>query len=283
MFSWFKKSKNNNEENIQIELSRFEQYNERQQSRLDEANQALITSLNQAQINQSSLQNDQIERLKKDVEYYRQQITKQQSTIEELSGRYDAVMGCLLEEKRKDIKDIFSDDDFIRIQPSELISEHVSNEKTDPQQTQINNSEEISISVNTSENATESAIVSNEASVTNTTSTTNKTKEAEVKVPFKEDDLLFDQAILQRKTGDSEQAFLLFEQAAKQGHIKAMGAMGRSFFLGEGTPEDHSLGLAWLINAANHNLPQALNRVKHFQESDPELYKEALELSEKLA
>jgi TPR repeat protein len=276
MFSWFKKTKSNDEENIQLELSRFEQYNEKQQSRLDEANQALITSLKQAQVNQSSIQNNQIEQLKSDVEYYRQQITKQQTTIEELSGRYDAVMGCLLEEKRKEIKNVFSDDDFIRIQPSELIPEHVNDEKSDQLQTQKNNNHETSTSTETIDSVVDAADISNETDVNSTT------KEVEV-APFKEDDLLFDQAILQRKTGDSEQAFLLFEQAAKQGHIKAMGAMGRSFFLGEGTPEDHSLGLAWLINAANHNLPQALDRVKHFQESDPKLYQEALELSEKLA
>ncbi|MFT5755576.1 MAG: hypothetical protein ACI9LM_000287 [Alteromonadaceae bacterium] len=263
MFSWFKKTKSNNEDKIQVELSRFEQYNEKQQSRLDQANQALIASINQAQFNQSKIQDNQIEQLKNDVEYYRQQITKQQTTIEQLSGRYDAVMGCLLTEKRKYIKEIFSDDDFIRIQPSELITEQLSNDNAT--QKPINNNEEARISAENSK----------KHNVTNA--------EADSKAAFKEDDLLFDQAILQRKTGDSEQAFLLFEQAAKQGHIKAMGAMGRSFFLGEGTHEDHPLGLAWLINAANHNLPQALDRVKHFRENDPELYQEALELSVKLA
>ncbi|PKI17817.1 tetratricopeptide repeat protein [Colwellia sp. 12G3] len=261
MFSWFKSKKRNNEENIQVELSRFEQYTEKQQTRLDQANQALISSLNQAQLNHSSIQDNQIEQLKNDVEYYRQQITKQQTTIEQLSGRYDAVMVRLLEEKRRDIKDIFSDDNFISIQSDELISEPVISEDNDSVQTPIINTEDAPVSVKTSKS----------------TNTTNS------KASFKEDDLLFEQAILQRKNGDSEQAFLLFEQAAKQGHIKAMGAMGRSFFLGEGTVEDHPLGLAWLINAANHNLPQALDRVKHFQEKSPELYQEALEISEELA
>ena len=101
--------------------------------------------------------------------------------------------------------------------------------------------------------------------------------------PFEQcDDDLFKQAILKREQGDIEQAFQLFEQAAKLGHAKSMGAMGRSFFLGEGTEEDHSMGLAWLIHAANQELPQAVARVKHFQESEPELYEEAFTLSEDL-
>ena len=58
--------------------------------------------------------------------------------------------------------------------------------------------------------------------------------------------------------------------------------MGRSFFLGEGTEEDHTTGLAWLIHAANQELPQAIDRVKHFQENDPELYQQALVLTEQL-
>jgi len=264
MFSWFKSTKRNNEENIQVELSRFEQYNEKQQTRLDQANQALISSLNQAQLKHSSIQENQIEQLKNDVEYYRQQITKQQKTIDQLSGRYDAVMVSLLEEKRRDIKDIFSDDNFISIQSGELISEPVISEGNDSVQIPVINTEDVPVPVKTSKS-------------------TNTTKKTNSKASFEEDDLLFEQAILQRKNGDSEQAFLLFEQAAKQGHIKAMGAMGRSFFLGEGTVEDHPLGLAWLINAANHNLPQALDRVKHFQEKSPELYQEALEISEELA
>ena len=279
MFSWFKSTKNNNKEDIQLELNRFEQYIEKQQSRLDQANQALITSLNQAQLNQSSLQDKQIDQLKNDVEYYRQQITKQQTTIEQLSGRFDAVMGRLLEEKRKDIKEIFSNDDFVRVQPRDLIAAGIAHKQDDVDdviQSSIASIEDIPVAECNIQNSTE-------ANTEDNVNSDELITKANVASDFKEDDLLFDQAILQRQTGESEQAFLLFEQAAKQGHIKAMGAMGRSFFLGEGTQENHPLGLAWLINAANHNLPQALDRVKHFQDSDPDLYQEALGLSSQLA
>ncbi|NQZ79771.1 MAG: sel1 repeat family protein [Colwellia sp.] len=279
MFSWFKSTKNNNKEDIQLELNRFEQYNEKQQCRLDQANQALITSLNQAQLNQSSLQDKQIDQLKNDVEYYRQQITKQQTTIEQLSGRFDAVMGRLLEEKRKDIKEVFSNDDFVRVQPRDLIAAGIAHKQDDVDdviQSSIASIEDIPVAECNIQNSTE-------ANTEDNVNSDELITKANVASDFKEDDLLFDQAILQRQTGESEQAFLLFEQAAKQGHIKAMGAMGRSFFLGEGTQENHPLGLAWLINAANHNLPQALDRVKHFQDSDPDLYQEALGLSSQLA
>ena len=67
-----------------------------------------------------------------------------------------------------------------------------------------------------------------------------------------------------KEQGDTEQAFQRSEKVAKVGHAKSMGAMGRSYFLSEGTDEDHAMGLAWLILAANKDLPQAIARVKHF-------------------
>ncbi|PKG82031.1 hypothetical protein CXF85_16020 [Colwellia sp. 75C3] len=97
-----------------------------------------------------------------------------------------------------------------------------------------------------------------------------------------EPEQLFAQAVIMRQEAESEKAFLLFEQAAKRGHSKAMGAMGRSYFLGEGIDEDQLSGLAWLINAAEQNLPPAVTRVKYFQENDADLYQEALILSAEL-
>ena len=94
-----------------------------------------------------------------------------------------------------------------------------------------------------------------------------------------EPDQLFSQAVIMRQEEENEKAFFLFEQAAKRGHSKAMGAMGRSYFLGEGIEEDQMQGLAWLINAAELNLPPAVTRVKYFQENNADLYQEALILS----
>jgi len=258
VFRWFEKMKNNYEQSVQGVLQRFEQYSHSQQLRIDHANQSNIDNLKHSHQKLISLQNDQINQLSHDVKYYKEQMAKQQQTIEQLNGRYDAVMSCLLTEKRKDIdiRDIFSDDDFVKNEPSEFIE----------------NIEDTDMSVTTSE----SDIYTEHINTDEEKSIIHNIESAQL------DFDLFDQAILKREQGYIEQAFQLFEQAAKLGHAKSMGAMGRSFFLGEGTEEDHSMGLAWLIHAANQDLPQAITRVKHFQESEPELYEEALTLSESL-
>ena len=258
VFRWFEKMKNNYEQSVQGVLQRFEQYSHSQQLRIDHANQSNIDNLKQSHQKLISLQNDQINQLSHDVKYYKEQMAKQQQTIEQLNGRYDAVMSCLLTEKRKDIdiRDIFSDDDFVKNEPNEFIE----------------NIEDTDMSVTTSE----SDIYTEHINTDEEKSIIHNIESAQLDID------LFDQAILKREKGDIVQAFQLFEQAAKLGHAKSMGAMGRSFFLGEGTEEDHSMGLAWLIHAANQDLPQAITRVKHFQESEPELYEEALTLSESL-
>ena len=260
VFRWFEKMKSNYEQSVQSVLQRFEQYSHSQQLRVDHANQSNIDNLKQSHQKLLSLQNDQINQLSHDVSYYKKQIAKQQQTIEQLNGRYDAVMSCLLTEKRKDIniRDVFSDD-FVKSDSSELIETvedtHVSSATSDS----------TTFDEHTNDNEESSIIHDDEITKLNQC-----------------DEDIFDQAILKRQLGDIEQAFLLFEKVAKLGHVKSMGAMGRSYFLGEGTDEDHTMGLAWLILAANKELPQAIARVKHFQDNEPELYQEALYLSEQL-
>jgi len=255
VFRWFEKMKNNYEQSVQGVLQRFEQYSQSQQLRIDQANQSHIDNLKQVHQQSIDQQNSHISQLSLDINYYKEQIAKQQQTIEQLNGRYDTVMSCLLSEKKKDIniKDIFSDEDFVD-EPSNVIE----------------NIEEISPppfaeSHNSPQQDAETILETQTETILNT-----------------DDNDLFDQAILKRQSGDIKQAFKLFEQAAKLGHVKSMGAMGRSFFLGEGTEEDHTTGLAWLIHAANQELPQAIDRVKHFQENEPELYQQALVLTDQL-
>jgi len=257
IFRWFERMKNNYEQSVQVVLKRFENYHEKQQQHIDQSNKAHINSLNQAHLNLSAIQNNQIEQLQNDVQYYRQQLSKQQAINEQLNSRYDAIMGGLLTEKRKDIsiKEIFTENDFIEEQSTELLTKSEDHESNNNSSTsEENNEQHFSQCVPSQDN-----------------------------LDTENGEQLFDQAILQRQIGESEQAFVLFKQAAKQGHIKAMGAMGRSILLGEGKQEDQYIGVAWLINAANHNLSQAIDRVKHFQENDPELYLEALELTDQLA
>jgi TPR repeat protein len=247
IFRWFEKMKSNYEQNVQSVLQRFEQYSHSQQLRIDNANQSNIDNLKQSHQQHLSQQNAQISQLTHDVSYYKDQITKQQQTIEQLNGRYDAVMSCLLTEKRKDIdiRDVFSDD-FVKNESSELIEN-----------------------------------ISARTSISNSKNENNPIFHDEDMSPVTQyDDDIYDQAILKRQQGEFKEAFKLFEQAAKLGHTKSMGAMGRSFFLAEGIEEDHSMGLAWLIHAADQELPQAIARVTHFQENDPDLYQEALRLSE---
>ena len=94
---------------------------------------------------------------------------------------------------------------------------------------------------------------------------------------------LFEQALHYREADKYKQAIVLFKQAAQQGHAKAMGAMARAYFLAEGVEEDHLYGLAWLIIATNNDLQQAMSKVQKFQQQDPELYEEAMQLSHQLS
>jgi TPR repeat protein len=61
-----------------------------------------------------------------------------------------------------------------------------------------------------------------------------------------------------------------------------MGALGRAYFLAEGVDENQTLGLAWLINAADLGLPQALKRVEQLKAADPFLYNQAFILAKDL-
>ena len=95
-------------------------------------------------------------------------------------------------------------------------------------------------------------------------------------------DDVFSQAITYRQQGEHKRAFTLFTKAAQKNHLKAMGALGRAYFLAEGTDRNPPLGLAWLIQAANKNLPQAISRVEKYKSDDERLYQQAKILSENL-
>lgn len=266
IFRWFEKMKNNYEQNVQSVLQRFEEYSHSQQLRIDQANQSTIDNLKSSHQKHLDQQNTQIKQLTDDVSYYKAQMAKQQQTIEQLNSRYDAVMSCLLTEKRKDIdiKDIFSDEDIQSDEKNEFIEGlHLSS----------NNSELNRHFQQTNQKTVKTHINERGGSI----------QEGVPSALEQCDDNLFDQAILKRQSGDVKQAFQLFEQAAKLGHAKSMGAMGRSFFLGEGIEEDQTMGLAWLIHAANQALPQAVARVKYFQENNNEFYQQAYTVSKQLS
>ncbi len=269
VFRWFEKMKTNYENSVQSVLSRFEDYNLAQQQRLDNANNNHIKDLKSAHQEQLAQSQQQITQLKNDINYYKQQIAQQQQTIEQLNTRYDAVMSCLLtEQKHKvDIKDIFDNDDFFS-----------TDEPTLPT---ISNSDSTSdySSDNLSSDNIRSDNMSSQTQLKNEDLAQQRDLSEEQEFELLPSEQLFEQAIKHRESGEFAQAFKLFEQAAKKQHVKAMGAMGRSYFLGEGVDEDHQQGLVWLIKAAENEHPQAIARVAHFQENEPELFEKAQELA----
>jgi len=273
IFRWFEKMKNNYENSVQSVLSRFEDYNNKQQLRIDNGNKEHIENLKSVHNSQIMQNKNNIDQLHQDINYYKEQISQQQKTIEQLNSRYDAVMACLINEKTNnevDYKNTFENDDFFTEIKTELPTPSTNVDLSDKAKTSNNTSYDQvhRQTIDTAHNEETSVHHKNNFSVShsvrNDEVTTNES--------------LFDQAIALRNSEDYSHAFELFKQAADNNHSQSMGAMGRSYFLGEGVEENQKLGLAWLIKAAECNLPQAISRVEHFKEHEPELYQFSLDL-----
>lgn len=246
VFRWFEKMKSNYEEHILSVLNKFENLTESQQVRVDKAHGLHIDNLKSSHQEQVGLLKENNQQLLADIVYYKQQIDQQQKSILQLNTRYDTVMNCLLTEKKKgmDIKDIFSNDAFVNLD----YQQH--------QQTVITDSHTLA-----------------ELGTDNISSTDQINSSSQD---------MFEQAITLRASDELKKAFTLFQKAALSGHLKSMGAMGRAYFLAEGVEENSTLGLAWLLKAADSGLPQAMTRVEQFKKNDPELYQQATALSDNL-
>jgi TPR repeat protein len=246
VFRWFEKMKSNYETHILSVLNKFENLTESQQLRVDKSNTLHIDNLKSSHQEQIELLKDNNQQLLADINYYKQQIDQQQKSILQLNTRYDTVMSCLLTDKKKDIdiKDIFSDEVFVNLDYQQHKPAVIADSNT---------IEELS--------------------------TDNQDIEEQISMSNQD---LFEQAITLRASDQLKQAFTLFEQASLKGHVKSMGAMGRAYFLAEGIEENSTLGLAWLVKAANSGLPQAMTRVQQFQENDPELYQQATTIAENI-
>jgi len=238
---WFEKMKGDYEQSVQSVLDRFERNNTVQQKRYDQAMLENFSNLKQANKAQREQYDKQVSQLQLDVTYYKQQVAQQQQAIMQLNTRYDTVVSSLLvgNKKNSDIKDIISEDMFVEPIKHKSIAGD-------------------SVASKQIINQITPVISANELDTSNT---------------------LFEQALLHRDENEFEQSFSLFEKAAQSGHLKAMGAMCRSYFLGEGIEENHPIGLAWLIKAAERELPQAVSKVQQFQENEPDLYQQALAIS----
>lgn len=67
-----------------------------------------------------------------------------------------------------------------------------------------------------------------------------------------------------------------FEQSAMLGNAKAMGALGRAYFVAEGVEKDLEKALAWLYIAAQNEFEPAQLKLAQLKEKYPQLYLEAL-------
>jgi hypothetical protein len=256
VFKWFEKMKENYDKNILAILQRFEQSNNQQQSRIDETHRSHISIMRESHLNQNAQLTEQIEQQRQEIDYFKQQIAQQQQTISQLNNRYDAVIVELITHKKKPnhFKDIFDDSCFINTDNTSVDSALMND----------------SLIKQPAVSSTDSSI---SASNQNNDDTVDTEKEA---------DEIYFLALKMRNDNNNEQAFTHFKKAANLGHVLAMGALGRAYFLAEGAEENHAIGLSWLINAANLALPQAIKRVEYFKVNEPILYQAALELTRKV-
>lgn len=270
IFKWFEKMKENYDKNILAILHRFEQNNNLQQNRLDEAHNNHIKIM-QANHNQQTEQLlKQISDKEQEITYFKQQVSTQQQSIIQLTNKCDNLMLQLISpsENPKNYKDIFDENDIINI-----------DNKLSDQDT-INQS----IALNEATKSAQFIKSHNEQTSYKVASELESNCELPLNTHFPtETEALFQQALQMREHNKNEQAFITFKQAATLGHVQAMGALGRAYFLAEGVEENPTLGLAWLINAANLGLPQAVKRVEHFKTNDTKLYQQAILLAQEVA
>jgi len=249
IFKWFEKMKSGYEKNILAVLQRFEQNNNQQQIRIDKAHNEFINMMQENHLSQVSQYNAQIAQQHKEISYFKQQIAQQQQTISQLNNRYDTVVIELIanQQQKTPLKDIFDEDNVISTDTS--VSEHSP------------------ISATTAHRAENISTLN----IEQTKQESNHRKAKDEKVCEE----IYLKALAMRNAHNNQQAFITFKKAAYLGHVLAMGAMGRAYFLAEGVTKDPETGLAWLINAANLHLPQALSRVEFFKVNEPTLYQDA--------
>jgi TPR repeat protein len=270
-FSNVERIKESDDLSISLDSKKLEQYSASQQVHLDTANNEYILNIKDAHEKQSVAQESHITELRGYIDYFKQQIEKQavsqESHIKELSGYVDYYKQQV-EKQQQTI-------DNLNLRYETAVTFSLKEEKKDSPINVLSLDAELDANKNNARRG--EIITSPQSSIITTT-------DIEITNPLSltEHEHLFTQAVAMREEGENAQAFLLFEQAANLGDSRAMGAMGRSFFLGEGIEEDELKGLAWLINAAELYLPPAMTRVKDFQKNDPDLYQEALTLSAKL-
>lgn len=260
IFKWFEKMKLGYENNILAIMKRFEESNRQQQIRLDKAQNRHLNMMQENHVNQVKQYNALIAQQHSEISYFKQQIAQQQQTISQLNNRYDTLVIELLayQQQKIPLKDIFADNNIIGSDQS------TKSANTSPHKENNSNLHTSNIPKNNEHKHNQK---STQKSLRNENST----------------DTIYLKALAMRDAGNKQQAFIIFKKAAYLGHVLAMGAMGRAYFLAEGVKENPVKGLAWLINAADLQLPQALNRIEFYKNNEPELYQEAKEVAKSIA
>ena len=261
-FAWFDSLKQGYENSINRLFSRVEEVNADHKKQLEDAYQGQVDSLKQAHHahlvsvesgyrEQSGQSAARIEQLEKDIAFYQSQIEQQNQTISKLNDRYDAVIFALRDKlDNKELENVIKD-----ISP--------------PEPPGLQHEEQQDASHKLADNAR--------------TSETEPAPAGPAKVNgsplIPNVEQLLQQAFDARQAAQFDDAYQLFIQAAKAGNGKAMGAIGRAHFIGEGVEQDKATGLAWLMVAARHEFEPAMKKVESARQQTPQLYASAEKIS----
>lgn len=234
VFKWFEKMKSNYERNVVAVLDRFERHAKEQQTRVDGVHTENLRSLADSHQALVTSQQQQIEQLQQDVQFYRAQLSQQNKTIDQLNQRYDAVIAKL----------------FIQVNEESILKDI--EEDTQKHSPNVEKSDDANF-------------------ITKLLKEYND-PDSHLANPAVTAEHYFKLAVEHRNQEKYNQAIKYFEKAAEMKHAKAMGALGRAYFLAEGVEENPVIGLSWLIEAAEHGLSQAKSRVEFYKENEPDLY-----------
>ena len=292
-FQWFDSLRQGYENSINRLFNRVEKVNEDHKEQLKTVYQSQIDGLKKSyqdhlqslrSSNDSQLEQAQarIKQLEKDAQFYQEQLRHQNQTIDKLNGRYDAVIFALKDKMdNKELENVIKDispADEQNNQPS--LTSHVNDsDHSQEPKTEQQDSPELS------------QAELRQAELRQAEQETTEQSQAEPKLAeqshFEQDTELnieqtMSEAFNARQDKRYEQAYELFYAAAIHGNEKAMGAIGRAHFVGEGVPQEKTVGLAWLIKAAEHQFEPAIKKVSAAQQKSPELYQNALKISTEL-
>lgn len=276
-FQWFDSLRQGYENSINRLFNRVEKVNEDHkeqiktvyQSQIDglkKSYQDHLQSLRSSNENQLEQAQARIKQLEKDAQFYQEQLRSQNQTIDKLNGRYDAVIFALKDKMdNKELENVIKDispADEQNNQPS--LTSHVDSSQSQKSEPEQQGDETAQKNRETELNTTEQA--------QSESHNTQQTDELNIEQTMSE-------AFNARQDKQYEQAYELFYAAAIHGNEKAMGAIGRAHFVGEGVPQDKTVGLAWLIKAAEHQFEPAIKKVSAAMQKSPELYQNALKIS----